>query len=93
MNSASGSPYLQYRFGIALAGSPDYNTEPAGAIAGDPLITTYADEELDIIKRAAQMVGAGNATQLSSNKSTESDEIHKASPVQPKGPIQLKSKK
>ena len=43
-----GSPYTQWRFGIAMAGAPDYPTEPAGAFAGDPLLATYSDADLEI---------------------------------------------
>ncbi|HET8688762.1 MAG TPA: hypothetical protein VFM18_19265 [Methanosarcina sp.] len=93
MNKANGSPYLQYRFGIALAGSPDYDTPPAGAIAGDPLLSTYTDADFEIIKKAAEMVGAGSVNQLTNNKSQESEDIQKASPMQAKGPIALKNKK
>ena len=51
-----GSPYAQWRFGIAMAGAPDYPTEPAGAFAGDPLLATYTDVEMKIINSAAKML-------------------------------------
>lgn len=92
INKANGSPYLQYRFGIAMAGSPDFDTPPAGAIAGDPLLTTYTDEEFEIIKAAAKMVGAGKINQLSNNKSMESPDIQKKSTTRQVGPIKLNSK-
>ena len=59
MTKQGGSPYTQWRFGIAMAGAPDYPTEPAGAFAGDPLLATYSDADLEIINSAAKMVGAG----------------------------------
>ena len=76
-----GSPYAQWRFGIAMAGAPDYPTEPAGAFAGDPLLATYTDEELAIINSAARMVGAGEVKQLTSNRSLEAEYVNKQSPI------------
>jgi hypothetical protein len=76
-----GSPYTQWRFGIAMAGAPDFPTEPAGAFAGDPLLATYTDVDLQIINAAAKSVGAGRVTKLTDNRSTEADHIHKMSPV------------
>jgi hypothetical protein len=76
-----GSPYTQWRFGIAMAGAPDYPTEPAGAFAGDPLLATYSDADLEIINSAAKMVGAGRVNKLTDNRSTEADYVNKTSPV------------
>ena len=76
-----GSPYTQWRFGIAMAGAPDYPTEPAGAFAGDPLLATYTDEDLMIINSAAKMVGAGEVKKITDNRSTEHEAVHKVSPV------------
>lgn len=76
-----GSPYTQWRFGIAMAGAPDYPTEPAGAFAGDPLLATYSDVDLVIINAAAKSVGAGRVNKLTDNRSTEADWVQKISPV------------
>jgi len=76
-----GSPYTQWRFGIAMAGAPDFPTEPAGAFAGDPLLATYTDVDLQIINAAAKSVGAGRVTKLTDNRSTEADHVHRTSPV------------
>ena len=80
-NKSNGSPYAQYRFGLALAGAPDFPTKAAGAIAGDPLLCTYTDEELDMINSAADMVGAGHVTRLTKNRSEELSNTGKVSPV------------
>lgn len=80
-NKQGGSPYTQWRFGIAMAGAPDYPTPAAGAIAGDPLLATYTDVELDIINSAAKMVGAGEIKKLTDNRSSEAETVNKASPV------------
>lgn len=82
-NKQGGSPYTQWRFGIAMAGAPDYPTDPAGATAGDPLLSTYTDEELAIVNSAAKMVGAGRIKKLTDNRSHEADWIQKNSPVKP----------
>ena len=76
-----GSPYAQWRFGIAMAGAPDYPTEPAGAFAGDPLLSTYTDVELDIINSAAKMIGAGEVKQITNNRSHEADYVNTKSIV------------
>jgi hypothetical protein len=81
MTKQGGSPYMQWRFGIAMAGAPDYPTEPAGAFAGDPLLATYSDADLEIINSAAKMVGAGAVNKITDNRSTEQEDTHKKSPV------------
>jgi hypothetical protein len=80
-NKQGGSAYTQWRFSIALAGAPDYPTEPAGAFAGDPLLTTYSDVELEMINAAAKAVGAGRVNKLTDNRSTEAEHVYKTSPV------------
>ena len=80
-NKQGGSPYTQWRFGIAMAGAPDYDTEPAGAFAGDPLLATYSDVDLEKVNAAAKAVGAGEVKKLTDNRSTEADYVHKVSPV------------
>ena len=81
-NKQGGSPYTQWRFGIAMAGAPDYPTEPAGAFAGDPILATYSDADMEKINAAAKAVGAGEVKQLTSNRSTEAPYVNTASPVQ-----------
>lgn len=80
-NKQGGSPLTQWRFGIAMAGAPDYLTEPAGAFAGDPLLATYSDVELEKINAAAKAVGAGRVNKLTDNRSTEAEWVNKVSPV------------
>ena len=83
-NKSNGSSYMQYRFGLAMAGAPDYPTEPAGAFAGDPLLATYTDVEMKIINAAAKMIGAGEVKRLTNNRSEELSNTNKTSPVAPK---------
>ena len=81
INKSNGSPYIAWRFGIAMAGAPDYPTPPNGPMAGDPLLSTYTDVELEIINAAAKSVGAGKIKKLSDNRSSEMDNVHKVSPI------------
>jgi hypothetical protein len=81
INKSNGNPYLAWRFGIAMAGAPDYPTPPVGPMAGDPLLSTYTDVELEIINVAAKTVGAGRVKKLSDNRSTELSNTQKNSPI------------
>lgn len=81
INKSNGSSYLAYRFGLAMAGAPDYPTKAAGAMSGDPLLTGYTDAELEIINAAAKMVGAGQVKRLNNNRSEELDNTNVTSPV------------
>lgn len=81
LNKSNGSSYLAYRFGLAMAGAPDYPTKAAGAMSGDPLLTSYTDAELEIINAAAKMVGAGQVKRLNSNRSEELDNTNTVSPI------------
>ena len=81
MNKSNGSSYTQYRFGLALAGAPDFPTKAAGAIAGDPLLSAFTDEEIEMINAAAKSVGAGEVRRVSSNRSEELSNTNKQSPV------------
>ena len=78
MNKANGSPYMQYRFGMALANP---NMERAGAMSGDPLITAYTDADLQKVKDAAKVMGTGPITHISDGVSNEADGGNVVSPV------------
>ena len=80
-NMSTGSAYLNYRFGLALAGAPEFPTKTTNDIAGDPLLSTYTDEELEIINYAAKQVGGGKIKKISSNRSTEISNTNVVSPV------------
>ena len=95
MNKANGSAYTQYRFGLALAGAgagktPSEITSAAGAFSGDPVLLTYTDEEGEMIKNAAIMVGAGKILPIGDRSSRESPETNTKSPFLPKGPVKRK---
>ena len=82
-NSSTGSSYLNYRFGIALAGAPDYPTkiEADNWIGGDPLFSPYTDEENEMINAAAKQVGGGKRQTWSNNRSLETADTNKTSVV------------
>ena len=81
LNMNGGSLYTNYRFGLALAGAPDYPTRADNYIAGDPLLSPYTEEEMEMINFAAQQVGAGEKQVWSSKRSEEIPGVNKVSPV------------
>ena len=81
LNLGTGSAYMNYRFGLAMAGAPDYPTKADNFIAGDPLLSTYTEAEMEIINMAAQQVGAGKPQKWSNSRSQEMNNVHKTSPI------------
>lgn len=83
MSTGKGGAYMNYRMGIALAGAPNYPTkmEADNWIGGDPLLSTYTQEEFEMIKKAAQQVGAGTIQNWSGKRSEEVADVNKTSPV------------
>lgn len=83
LNMSTGSNYMNYRMGIALAGAPNYPTkmEADNWIGGDPLISTYTEEEFEMVKKAAQQVGAGTIQNWSGKRSEEVADVNKTSTV------------
>ena len=83
MSTGSGGAYMNYRMSIALAGAPDYPTKMNADnwIGGDPLLSTYTDEEFDMIKKAAAQVGAGTIQNWSGKRSLETADVNKTSTV------------
>jgi hypothetical protein len=83
MNPSTGSAYLGWRMNIALAGAPDYPTkmEADNWIGGDPLISTYTEEEYEMVKAASLAVGGGTIQNWSGKRSEEIPGINKTSTV------------
>lgn len=83
LNQAHGSAYTGWRFGLALAGAPTFPTEMEADswLGGDPLLEPYTDVEFDMIKKAAQQVGAGTIQNWSGNRSKEVADVNKTSTV------------
>lgn len=80
-NMSTGSAYKNWRFGLALAGAPDFPTKADNWIGGDPLLAPYTKEEMDIINYASQQVGDGSKQVWSNSRSKEMDNVQKVSPV------------
>jgi hypothetical protein len=80
-NMSTGSAYKGWRFGIALAGAPEFPTKADNWIGGDPLLAPYTKEEMDIINYASQQVGDGSKQTWSNDRSKEMDNVHKVSPT------------
>jgi hypothetical protein len=83
LNMATGSMYMNYRMGIALAGAPTFPTkiEADNWIGGDPLISSYTEEEFEMVKAAARQVGAGTIQNWSGKRSLETADVNKTSTV------------
>jgi len=83
LNQSTGSSYMNYRMGLALAGAPDYPTkaEADNWIGGDPLLTAYTEVEQEMVNAAAMQVGAGKGQKWSNKRSEEIPSTHKVSPV------------
>jgi hypothetical protein len=83
LNMSTGSMYKNYRMSVALAGAPDYPTkmEADNWIGGDPLISSYTQEEYDMVKAAALQVGAGTIENWSGKRSEEMADVNKTSTV------------
>lgn len=82
-NSSSGSAYLNYRMGIALAGAPTYPTKMPGDswIGGDPLLSPYTEVEFEMVKRAAEQIGGGKIENWTGDRSKETGDVNKTSTV------------
>lgn len=92
MNLSTGSAYLQYRFGIALAGSPEETTPSDNYIGGDPMYAPYAEEEVEILQHAAKQIGVAFDRNWTGKGSKELDTVNTKSLVIQSGPITLKNK-
>lgn len=83
LNMSTGSAYMNYRMGLALAGAPDFPTkaEADNWIGGDPLLTAYTEVEQEMVNAAAMQVGAGKGQKWSNKRSEEISGINKQSIV------------
>jgi hypothetical protein len=72
-NQSTGSAYLGWRMGVALAGAPDYPTKMAADtwLGGDPLLSTYTEEEFEMVKKASEQIGGGKIENWSGKRSQE----------------------
>jgi nicotinamide mononucleotide adenylyltransferase len=83
MSTGRGGAYMNYRMAIALAGAPNFPTkmEADNWIGGDPLLSSYTEEEFEMVKAAAKQVGAGTIQNWSGKRSKEMADVNKTSTV------------
>ena len=78
----NNNPYLAYRFGIALAGSPNEDMDKRGAIGSDFVMADYTDADT-VIRQGAERVMGVEPTKSTGKGSLELDDtiINKVSPT------------
>ena len=76
----NSSPYHAFRFGVALAGSPD-KVYPKDGPTGQKMVTVaYTQAEQDILKHTAKKMGF-KPKHISKPPSEETGDVNKSSPV------------
>ena len=84
----SQDPYLQYRFGVAMAGAKSHQElgvdyEPESTFGENMIVVARTTEEEEIVQLALKMIGQNNSSKIvSTTKSEETSDIGKVSPVQ-----------
>ena len=73
-------PYVAYRFGMALARSPDDVIDPLGPIGSEFTTVGYSDADQEIIDHTRKEFGLP-VRKHSSRGSVELDKVNKTSPV------------
>lgn len=78
----NANPYRAYRFGVALAGSPDFAKDMGteASLGPEMTMTTYTDADAEIVKGAAKKIGAKHKV-IAAPGSAENDSINTTSPV------------
>jgi len=76
----NSSGYLAYRFGVAMAGLPDYKMDVAGPTGLKMVTIGYTQAERDILDAAQGLMGTPKV-RISPGGSKELDDTHKVSPV------------
>jgi hypothetical protein len=76
----NANPYLAYRFGIELAGSPDRDVDQRGPIGSEFTTIGYSDADQAIIDHAAKKFGLNRKTH-GGKGSAELDSTSVISPV------------
>lgn len=76
----NNDPYLAYRFGLALAPSPDGHIDARGPIGSSFSMIDYTDADAKIRKGAEKTIGVKSSSNTGS-KSKELDNTNIVSPV------------
>lgn len=84
--------YGLYRFGLAMASSPEDNgSNGVHELNNRPVTLCYSKEEEDIIKKALKKLGL-RSTQMTSQGSQEPSDTQKVSPMPARGAVKRKGK-
>ena len=73
--------YGMYRFGIAMAGSPDKKTPQEGPAKDVPAVWMYSKGDEDIVNKAESNQGISGKTIVKQGPSEELKSVNKVSPV------------
>lgn len=76
----NNNPYLAYRFGVALAASPEDMGYEEGPIGSKFTMVDYSDADTEIRKGAEKKMGIAHSTETGKG-SEELDSINKTSPL------------
>jgi hypothetical protein len=76
----NSNPYLAYRFGIELAGSPDSDVDEQGGFGSEFATIGYTEADREIIDHAKKKFGIKSKKQ-SGKGSRELPNVHTTSPV------------
>jgi len=76
----NANPYLAYRFGVALAGSPSQDIDQRGPIGSNFNMVDYTDADEEIRKGAEKVMGI-KASRSTGRGSEELPSVNTTSPV------------
>jgi hypothetical protein len=76
----NANPYLAYRFGIELAGSPDVDADRQAGTGSEFVTVGYSDADEEIINHASKKFGLKRKTH-GGKGSVELAKVNNASPV------------
>jgi len=76
----NNNPYLAYRFGVALAGSPRADMDHQGPVGSNFSMIDYSDADADIRKGAERAMGV-KPSRTTGKGSKELNSVNAASPV------------
>ncbi len=76
----NSSPYHSYRYGMALAGSPEDSMYTDGPFGSKLMTVGYSDADREIIEKADKIMGV-KSNPISSKNSKEIDSINTTSVV------------
>ena len=89
----SSDPYDSYKFGVNLAGAPDFDHPPdLDGPAGQSLVTVAYTDACEAIIDATERAHGVKSKRISPRGSQETDDVHKNSPTRKVGDIQLIAK-